>query len=94
LRNDNDEDDDDDDEESSEDVQEPEEEPLDLNDPDVIRMLQGGLRVRKRVKYNAGTRPRRPFSGVAYAADTLHAQSTLLLYLIVAGTSCRHRCRS
>lgn len=30
----------------------PDEEPLlDLNDPDVIRMLQGGLRVRKRVSY-------------------------------------------
>ena len=30
----------------------PDDEPiLDLNDPDVIRMLQGGLRVRKRVSY-------------------------------------------
>ena len=29
------------------------EEQLDLTDPDVIRMLQGGLRVRKRVQYNA-----------------------------------------
>ena len=33
-------------------AKQPEEEPiLDLNDPDVIRMLQGGLRVRKRVSY-------------------------------------------
>ena len=31
----------------------PAEEILDLNDPDVIRMLQGGLRVRKRVSYRA-----------------------------------------
>ena len=42
-------------EESCEEEQpEKEEELLDLNDPDVIRMLQGGLRVRKRVTYNAG----------------------------------------
>jgi hypothetical protein len=35
-----------------EDSRPPAEEPiLDLNDPDVIRMLQGGLRVRKRVSY-------------------------------------------
>ncbi len=33
-------------------TKQPDEEPiLDLNDPDVIRMLQGGLRVRKRVSY-------------------------------------------
>lgn len=40
------------DDSSSEEEEKPkEEEILDLNDPDVIRMLQGGLRVRKRVSY-------------------------------------------